>query len=98
MANTAANQPKPKKKPSTASREAEAVEGHVTTEYCGVTLRIPVGGKIPIAAIDAFRVGDNYEGTKQLLGEDQWRKLSEAGMTLEDLDKLAEELDELQGK
>lgn len=77
---------------STVARQAEAEDGYVTLEQCGVKLRIPVGGKITVAAIDAYRDGDNYEGTKQLLGKEQWKLLSDAGMTADDLDELGEKL------
>lgn len=89
--------PKPKKKASVAAQEAEADDGFVTVEHCGVALRIPVGGKLPVAAIDAFRAGDNYEGTKQMVGEKQWKTLRDAGMTLEQLQKLIKKLEEFSG-
>lgn len=79
---------KPKKKASVAAREAEAEDGYAVIEQCGITLRIPVGGKIPIAAQDAFRARDNYEGTKQLIGKEQWQRLSDAGMTMDELGEL----------
>lgn len=89
--------PKPKKKPSVAAQEAEAGDGFVTVEHRGITLKIPVRGKTPIAAIDAFRAGDNYEGTKQTLGDDQWKQLSDAGMTVDELDELGNKLEAAAG-
>lgn len=90
--------PPPKKKLSVAAREAEASDdGYVTLEQCGVTVRVPVRGKVPIAAVDAFRDGDNYEGTKQMLGAEQWKRLSDAGLTMDDLDELGKKLNEATG-
>lgn len=104
---TAANvahlpEPKPqrktkKKKASVAAQEAEADDGFVTLEQCGVTLRIPVGGKTPLAAIDAYLVGDEYEGNKALLGEKQWAALCAAGATMDDLDEVGTKLKEASG-
>jgi hypothetical protein len=88
---------RPRTKPSVAAREAEADDGYVYLEQCGVKLRVPVGGKVTIAAIDAFRMGDNYEGTKRLLGEEQWQRLSDAGVTADDLDELGNKLKEARG-
>lgn len=85
------------RKVAAAAQEAEAGDGFVTLEQCGVKLRIPVGKKVPVAAIDAFRDGDNYEGTKQMLGKDQWQKLSDAGMNGDDLDELGAKLSEATG-
>lgn len=89
--------PKPRKKLSVAAREAEAEDGFVIVEQCGVTLRVPGGGKIPVAAMDEFRRGDNYEGTKQLIGDDQWELLKDAGMTMDDLEELGAKLKEAWG-
>lgn len=82
---------------SVAARQAEAEDGYVIVEQCGVTLRIPVGGKITVAAIDAFRDGDNYGGTKLMVGADQWKRLSDAGMTGDDLDELGGKLKDASG-
>lgn len=90
---TAANvsrMPKPRKKasPSPEARQAEAEDGFVTVEQCGVELQVPVRGKVFVAVTDLFLEGDNYGATKQLLGNEQWKRLSEAGMTMDDLDEL----------
>lgn len=81
-----------KASPAAAARKDEADEDVVVIEHCGIKLRIPVRGKRPIAAIDAFRRGDNYEGNRRMLGDEQWKLLSDAGMTLEELDALGEKL------
>jgi hypothetical protein len=87
-----------KGKTSVQAREAEADgDGYVTVEQCGVELRIPVRGRIPVAATDAFRAGDNYEGTKQMIGVEQWQQLSDAGMTMGQLDELGTKLREALG-
>lgn len=86
---------KPKKKRAAAreaAREAEAGDGFVTIEQCGVTLRIPVGGKIPYAAIRRFREGDNLGGTEVLLGEEQCKALEDAGATMDDFDAIGAKL------
>lgn len=89
---------RPRKKPlAVAAQEAETDDGFVTIEQRGVTLRVPVRGKLPVAAIDAFRAGDSYEGTKQMVGEQQWKLLSDAGMTLEELTELGDKLSEFSG-
>lgn len=87
------------RRPSARARQAEAVseDGYVTVDHWGITLRIPVGGNITIAATDAFRAGDNYEGTKQIVGAEQWQLLSDAGMTRNGLDELAVKLREALG-
>lgn len=80
-----------------AAQEAEAGEGFVAIEQRGVKLRVPIAGKLPIAAVDAFRAGDNYEGTKAMLGDEQWQKLRDAGVTLEELDELGKKIEEAAG-
>lgn len=80
-----------------AAQEADATDGFATVEHRGFKLRVPVGKQLPVAAIDAFRAGDNYAGTKIMLGPEQWKKLSDAGMTLGELDELGKKLDEFSG-
>lgn len=89
--------PTPRKRPSVAAREAEADDGYLHLEQCGIKLRIPAGVNVPITAIDAFRDGDNYEGTKQLIGKEQWKRLSDAGMTAGDLNELEQKITEASG-
>lgn len=85
--------PKPRKaSAAAAARQAEAEDGYVEVVQCGVKLRIPIDGKVPVAAIDAFRDGDDYEGTKQMIGAKQWKLLSDAGMTRDDLNDLGKKL------
>lgn len=90
--NAAARKPRKKPSPSAAARQEEADDGHVVIEHRGIELRVPVRGKRPVAAVDAFRAGDNYEGIKRTLGDEQWKLLSDAGLTLDDLDEIDEKL------
>lgn len=83
--------------PATEARQAEADDGFVTVEQAGVTVRVPVGGKVPLAAIDAFRANDNYGGLRELLGKEQWQKLRDAGATKDDLEELDKKLKDASG-
>lgn len=94
---TRSRRPAKKAPASVVARQAEAEDGYVTVEQCGVTLRIPTGGKVPIAALDAFRDGDNYEGNKRMIGDEQWQLLSDAGMTRDGLSELAKKVEEAVG-
>jgi hypothetical protein len=87
---------KPAKSAAAKAREAEAADGFVVLEQCGVKLRIPVGN-VPIAAIDAARAGDEWGCTKALLGEEQWNALRDAGAGSRDIDDLGKKLTEATG-
>lgn len=114
MAEIPAGAPTPqdrKKKKSSAARRAEA-EGYALIELRdGVSVRIPVGGKIPLAAIEIL---DNYELdgptsspaeqrrrefaiTEALLGPDGWAAFKSINPTLDDLVSLSEKIAELKG-
>ena len=85
--------PSRRKKPvSVAAREAEAGDGFVTVEHLGVTLRVPVHGEITVAVLDMFRDGDTYGATRELIGAEQWKALSDAGMTRNSLNDLGVKL------
>ncbi len=84
--------------PSEAARQAEAEDGYVLVEQCGVTLKLPLKGNIKLAAIDLYRAGDNYGGTKAMIGEEQWARLLAAGATDGDLDELGNKLKAASGK
>lgn len=90
---------KPSKKASASvvAQRAEAEDDVVFVEHCGVTLRIPIGGKTPIAAVDYYLVGDEYRGNRALLGEEQWKALSDAGATMDDLDDIGPKIKEAAG-
>jgi hypothetical protein len=86
---------KPKKK--AAAREAEADDGFVTVEQCGVSLRIPVGGKMPLKAYLAFRDGDETGGIELLLGPEQWEELLAKDPTLDDMNQIGLKIQEFWG-
>ena len=92
-----ASKPKdrPKKK-SADARKAEA-DGFVDIEQCGLTLRIPVGKKVPLKAYMAFKDGDEMLGTALLLGTDSWEAFLEKDPTVEDFAEIGEKLTELLG-
>lgn len=89
--------PKPKKKASVEAREAEADDGYVTVEQCGVTLRIPVGGKVPYKARRAFLRGDNDLGNELLFGTEQWEALMDKNPTVDDMNEIGTKLEEALG-
>lgn len=92
--DVAAEEPKkPKKSSAARAREAEAADDFVVIEQCGVRLRVPVHN-VPLAAMDAARAGDDYGSTKALLGEEQWRALSDAGAGSRDLRELGKKITE----
>lgn len=89
-----------KSSPSASAREAEAEDGFVTLEQCGVTLRIGVGENLPGAVIDAYMDGGsfaNWKALKAMLGDEQWRRLIEAGATQGQLQELDKKIGELAG-
>lgn len=92
----AAATPRPQSASATA-REAEAEDGFLTIEQCGVTLRVPVGGKMPIKAFMRFRAGDELGGTEILLGPKQWQALMDNDPTVDDMNEIGTKLQELQG-
>jgi hypothetical protein len=87
---------KPRKSAAAKAREAEAAADSVVIEQCGVKLRIPIGN-IPIGAIDAARDGDNYGSVKALIGEEQWKALSDAGAGARDVGELGDKIAEAAG-
>ncbi|MGE2714194.1 adenylosuccinate synthase [Mycolicibacterium litorale] len=88
---------KPAKRASVAAREAEAGDGFVTIEHVGVTLRIPVGGKMPYLAALAFKRGENDRGNELLLGEKQWAALMEKNPTVDEMNEIAAKVQEALG-
>lgn len=91
------NAPQPqdhKKKKSAAARKAEA-DGFATIKQCGIELRIPMRGKIPLEAVDALLEGGPFAealATKIMLGADQWAELVKAGATTDDLQQIGEKI------
>ncbi|MDP7706800.1 adenylosuccinate synthase [Mycobacterium sp. TY815] len=92
---------KPKKTPAEKAAvkqlQAEAEDGYVTVEQCGVQLRIPVAGKIPLAAVIAFEQDENLRGTELLLGKEQWSAFLAANPTLDDFIAIGEKLEAITG-
>jgi hypothetical protein len=95
---------KPKKTPAqkkaaaaATARKAEAEDGYLTVKQCGVTLRIPIGGKVPLAAYVAFKNDDELKGTELLLGKEQWAAFLEKNPTLDDFAEIGKQLEELTG-
>jgi hypothetical protein len=85
-----------KQKKSAQARQAEA-DGFVTVEQCGVTLRIPIAGKIPLKAYMAFKKDDEIGGTELLLGAEQWEAFLAQDPTLDDFSAIAQKLQESTG-
>lgn len=89
---------KPRKTPAQKAAQAEAEgEGYITVEQCGVTLRVPVLGKVPLTAVVAAEQGDNLKATELLLGTEQWSAYLAANPTLDDFNDLSKQLEELTG-
>ncbi|WP_019204584.1 hypothetical protein [Tsukamurella sp. 1534] len=92
-----APKPQDRKTKAEAAREADATDGFVTVEHCGVTLRVPVRGKVPMTAIVAFRNGDEIEGTRILLGDKQWEAFLAAKPLVDDFNELGSKIQEAAG-
>lgn len=93
---------KPARKPSTkkasaAAREAEAEDGFVVVEHLGLSLRIPVGGKVPYRARRAFLNGDDDLGNELLFGVEQWEALMDKNPTIDDMNEIGRKLGESAG-
>lgn len=85
------------KKAETAVRAAEASDGYLDVTQCGVKLRIPVRGKVPLAAYIEFEKGNEIEGTELLLGPEQWTKFMAAKPTVDDFNEIGTQLEALAG-
>lgn len=92
---------KPKKTPAqkaaARARQAEAADGYATVEVLGMTLRIPIGDTVPLAAYIAFEKGDELGGTELLLGDEQWKAFLEKGPSIGDFNEVGRQLQELTG-
>lgn len=71
-----------------AGGQAEAEDGYVVVEQCGMQLRVPIRGKVPYTAYRAFKDGDNDLGTELLLGAEQFAKFLERNPTMDDFEEL----------
>jgi hypothetical protein len=77
---------KPRKSAAAKAREAEAAGDFLFKRYAASRLRIPIRN-IPIGAMDAARAGaDSYDILKEMLGEEQWKALSNARAGSRDID------------
>lgn len=102
-----ANAPKPQdrkpkttaaqKKAQAAVRAAEADDGYLNVVSCGVPLRIPVGGKVPLTAYMEFEKGNELKGTEILLGPKQWEAFIKANPTIDDFAEIGKQLEALAG-
>lgn len=90
--------PKPQDhKPKQSAREAEAGDGYLTHVQCGIELHIPLGGEIPLKSYMAFKDGDEIEGTRLLLGDEQWEKFLAADPTMLDFAAIGTKMQEASG-
>lgn len=100
-----APQPQDRKRPKTVAqkkaeasvRAAEASDGYLDVKQCGVALRIPVGGKVPLTAYIEFEKGNELAGTELLLGPEQWKKFLAANPTIDDFAEIGAQLEALAG-
>jgi hypothetical protein len=90
-------EPAPEPKKHATGREAEAGDGYVTVEQCGLQLRIPVGGKIPEEALDLFIRGKNREGLLLCIGKAQLKQLRRIPWTSDDMIELDRKVNEARG-
>lgn len=89
---------KPRKSPVAKAREAEAADDDLLLmEVRGVELRLPIRN-IPIRVMDVARSGgDSYDVTKALIGEAQWKALSDAGAGSRDIAEIEQKYAEASG-
>ncbi|WP_396902451.1 adenylosuccinate synthase [Mycolicibacterium sp.] len=97
------------KKAATEARKAEAGDGFVTIEHCGLQLRIPVGDNVPLdlmEEIDAPEPESPTEAderrrdialTKALLGPEQWTAFKATQPTWRDYRELGTKISEISG-
>ncbi len=87
---------KPKKKRKKAAH-AEAVDGYLSLTVAGVDLKVPIKGKMPVKSAIAFANGDEFGGTSELLGLEQWERFLDVNPTLDDYRELSEAIAEAVG-
>lgn len=85
------------KRAEAAVRAAEANDGYLDVEACGVALRVPVGGKVPLAAYMEFEKGNELAGTEILLGPEQWKAFMAANPTIDDFAEIGAQLEAIAG-
>lgn len=89
--------PKPKTIASDDALVAEAEDGFVTIEHCGLELQIPIKGRVPVKAYLAFKNDDEFGGTEALLGPEQWSAFLGTNPTIDDFNAIGAKLTELVG-
>jgi len=82
---------------SEQARQAEA-DGFLLIEQCGVQLKVPVAGKVPLKAFAAFKKGDELLGTELLLGAEQWEEFMACEPTVADFAEIGEKLVAVMGE
>lgn len=106
---TAPRKRAPAKKATAAARQAEASDGFMTVEQCGVKLRIPIGDNVPLEAIEvigqevagpqskADELREDIAVTRALVGPEQWEAFKAARPTLRDYRELSAKITGLTG-
>jgi hypothetical protein len=87
----------PAQKAAAKARQAEATTGFVTVEVLGMTLRVPIGDNVPLAALIAFEKEDELGGTELMIGPEQWKAFLEKNPTIGDFNEVGRQLEELTG-
>ena len=88
---------KPKKKERKKAVHAEAVDGFLSLTIAGVDLKVPIKGKMPVKAAIKFSRGDEFGGSEELLGTEQWERFLDADPTVDDYNELSEAIKEATG-
>lgn len=100
MSRIPAHAPKPQdRKPKKRKKavHAEAVDGYLSITVAGVDLRIPIKGKMPVKAAIKFSRGDEFGGSEELMGTEQWERFLDADPTVDDYNVLSEAIKEATG-
>ncbi|MGV0630119.1 adenylosuccinate synthase [Mycobacteroides chelonae] len=103
---TDAAKPDPRK--SAQARKAEAIDGFVTVEQCGVKFQIGLGENMPFEVFEEMSTRPepqtedeqrkyNLAITKALLGPDQWEAFRSARPTVRDYNELSDKITALLG-
>lgn len=92
---------------ATEARKAEAGDGFVTIEQCGVKLRIPLGDNMPLAVIEELAKPEPQSEleksqqeiaiTRALIGPVQWEAFAAAQPTMRDYNELSANINGLLG-
>jgi hypothetical protein len=74
---------------SLATEEGKAFAQGYEVRCRGIEFRVPPVSLWPLAVFRAQAKGDQYAAVAALLGDDTAEKLSDAGMVLDDLERIA---------